>query len=85
MDKSKTIEPHPLKRYRKAEGLTQEQLGEMLGVTKQMVSMIENRRANPSPHLAGLAERVSGGQITAYELLYGDGLPDFPKERERVR
>lgn len=33
---------HPLRQYREKEGLTQEQLAEKLGISRQMVGLIES-------------------------------------------
>lgn len=75
---------HPLKAYRKRHGLTQLDIAKMVGVSKQMISMIEGGAARPSSHTAGLVERATDGEVTASELLFVDGLPDFPAARERA-
>lgn len=42
-----------MKEYRKQEGLTQKQLGELLGVKQTDISFVESGRRPPSPELEG--------------------------------
>lgn len=49
---------HPFTVHRRVNSMTRQDLGRILGVTGQMVGMIENWRANPSPSLAKRAESL---------------------------
>ena len=68
---------------RKAKGLTQEQLGEMLGVSNKTVSRWEN--GNYMPDLSLLEPLSSALGITLNELLAGEFIPqeDMAARTER--
>ena len=59
-----------IQRCRKEQGLTQEQLGEKLGVTYKAVSKWENARSLPDPSL--YEELCSILNISLTELFHGD-------------
>lgn len=56
---------------RKIKGLTQEQVGKIVGVSKQMISLIESGQCNPSISVANALEDLFG--IPQRELLAKDG------------
>ena len=47
-----TIDRKWLKELRQQKGFTQEDLAEIIGITRQHIGMIENGNSNPSPKLA---------------------------------
>ncbi len=47
---------HPLLKYRDTTGLSQQELGELVGLSKAQISRIEAGRSAPSP---GSAERLA--------------------------
>lgn len=51
---------HPFTVHRRVNTMTRKDLGRILGISGQMVGMIENWRANPSPKLAKRAESILG-------------------------
>ncbi len=60
---------HPLRAYREASGLSQEALGERVGVTKASLSRIESGDQKPSIGLAQRIEKETGGAVPRWLLL----------------
>lgn len=54
------MKAHPLREYRDQSGLTLEEMGKRIGVTKASVSRIEAGIQHPSPDLARTIETVTG-------------------------
>jgi len=52
-----------LKKYRQMKGLTQEELGEMVGVRRETIMRLENAQYNPSLRLAVEISRAVGVPI----------------------
>ena len=68
-----------LQRYRDQAGLTQEELGEKLGISRAAVSQMERGVIGASPQTLARIERVLGlGQQYANELLHGLKSSDRP-------
>lgn len=65
---------------RRREGLTQEALGEKLGVTNKTVSRWENRNYLPDIEMLQLLAREF--QVSIPELLAGESLPDCGQEAD---
>lgn len=57
-----------IKRIRKQKGMTQGDLSEMVGVTRQYISDVENLKKIPSVKIAFDISKVLGTNI--YELFY---------------
>jgi transcriptional regulator with XRE-family HTH domain len=57
---------HPIKKYREAEGLTQEELAEKLGVSRAMVGLVESGERQIDPTEVGRWAKVTG--ITREQL-----------------
>jgi transcriptional regulator with XRE-family HTH domain len=55
---------HPLKVWRFEHGITLAQLAKRVGVFPSAISLIENRKRQPSLHLAQAIVRETGGAIT---------------------
>jgi transcriptional regulator with XRE-family HTH domain len=64
-------EDHPLKAWRAKRGLTQEALGDAVGVGASQISMIEAGKRGPSIEVAAKIVRVSKGAIPLEVLLPG--------------
>lgn len=83
---------HFIKEWRKARGLTQEQLAERIGVTKSYVSKIEaNKRRYDQPFLEAAAEvlRASPADLIMRDPLDPEGIWSIwdtlaPTERRQV-
>ena len=64
---------HPLKMWREAHGVTQQELGAKLDVTKSTVSRYESGERRPrSPKTLTRIKQATGGAVTA-EHFYGEG------------
>ncbi len=66
---------------RRAAGLTQEQLGELLGVSRQAVSRWESSRHPDAATLAALCEKL---RVSADYVLLGEGAGRGSKHRARL-
>lgn len=65
---------HPLEAYRKANGLSQEAFGALIGVQKAAISKVENGQT-PSPEMALAIHKVTNGTVSRRILradLWGD-------------
>lgn len=60
---------HPLRRWRKTAGLTAEQLGRAVGVTKWAVSGYERGRRYPRPITLERIAALTRGEVTANDFL----------------
>jgi len=63
---------HPLRLWRKANGLTQTQLGKAIGIKAPQVCSIENWKRGTSIETAVKIERLTGGAIPLDSLLRPD-------------
>lgn len=71
---------HPLRQWRKTQGLTEEALGLLLGVHKAAVASWELRRRFPGPaHIAAI-ERVTSGAVTASDLVAAHQRPSGDRD-----
>lgn len=61
-------EQHPLATWRKLKDLTQEELGEKLGVSRWMVNRLETGRRRPSWNLAARINSLTAGKVTANDF-----------------
>lgn len=64
-----------LYKIRKARGMTQEELGQKIGVTKRMVAFYEGDHAGPTPEL--LQRMAAGLSVTVNHLLGKSPLQDI--------
>ena len=60
------MEKHPLLTWRTSEGLSQEQVGERLSVTRWTINSVETGRRQPSTDLAKRIEALTG--ISRHDL-----------------
>ena len=58
-----------LRTYRTEHKLTQEAIGQIAGVSSEMISLIENGKRGMSPDIAEKLEHFTQGALNAYELL----------------
>ncbi|MBN1332025.1 helix-turn-helix transcriptional regulator [Candidatus Dojkabacteria bacterium] len=79
MNKDNTIGIQ-IKKARTENGLSQEELGEKIGVTWEMISRYENGRSSPSRHLDKLAKVL--GKSVAY--LYGQDTDPIKYNVEKI-
>lgn len=61
-------EAHPLAAWRKANDLTQDELGRRVGVLGSHISQIESRKRTASLGVAVKLERETGGIVKATDL-----------------
>lgn len=52
-----------LREWRKKVGLTQEQLGQRIGVDQSTIARIENGRVDPTLRVARVLHELSGGEV----------------------
>lgn len=64
---------------RKARGLTQAELGKLVGVTQRVITYYENEGGSPTPDL--LAKLATALRVSTDELL-GRGKPCAPEKQE---
>lgn len=81
---SEQINKQSLKEWRRVHGVTQGQIAEQMGVSIPYISAIERGTKVPSRKAAGLIERITGGAVRAVDLIYPEGLPDFPAVEARA-
>ena len=70
-----------LLQYRKASGLSQEELAEKIGVSRQAVSKWERAEASPDTDNLILLAKIYG--VTLDELLMGDPATTLNKEKQK--
>lgn len=68
-----------LKAARVARGLTQQQLADAIGVTRQTVNAIEQGKYNPTISLCIALCRTTGKTLD--ELFWDEGYPNSPNSR----
>lgn len=66
---------HPLRKWRKSQGLTLEQAASRIGTSRQVWSDWERRRRRPSPALMPKVRAVTGGAISADDFFPSQDLP----------
>ena len=70
---------HPLAAYRKEKAITRTQMAHLIGCHVSYVGHIEEGRRRPSPEMALLIERATGGEVTATALLFREKRAKGPK------
>ena len=69
-----------LLQYRKSSGLSQEELAEKIGVSRQAVSKWERAEASPDTDNLIILAKVYG--VSLDELLQGEGAPEVNRKEE---
>ena len=72
-----------LSEYLSTNGITLEDFAKSIGVRRQAVHSWCHGRAKPTPRHAKRVEAITDGQITAYELIFGDIENANQKENQR--
>lgn len=73
------VEEHPLRKWRKARGLTLDQAAQKVGTVRQMWSDWERGRRRPGEELMKEVYRVTEGLITPNDFY---DLPALPPKRK---
>lgn len=60
---------HPLRRWRKSQGLTTQQAAELFGVSRAAILSYESGRREPKPAVRVRIREATGGAVTADDFL----------------
>lgn len=63
------IPPMDIKTFRTAHNLSVIKMAELIGITRQHIYEIENKKSYPSRRLAKIIQDRTNGEVTAHELL----------------
>jgi transcriptional regulator with XRE-family HTH domain len=71
----KATAEHPLRKWRKAEGLTLQEAAEKVGTSRQVWSDWERGRRRPNQHFMPRVRNVTEGKVSADDFFCGEPRP----------